>query len=310
MSASPRTRPQAGGVPGYPLADVTAQTLGRERRPTVGDFRESCPFRSPLVVSCDPDGRPCRMRCFSFLMGDVSAHRSWGRWGGSRADIIRMVDLAANSIHQHTGVEPRVQIEVSDKSDLTESGGVEVLRGFHDSDLRTVTHVGLILDIDYSKWSAARDEGNVRGTKPQDRVSIRIRKWGTSLDVSGTNRDQVRGLTDRLAHEIGHGAGSRWAQLVFIVTTVIVVNGTSFGLQYSLGRSLSRGVDIGVAVAAVLCVFGAQALALLWLFPGIELRPDGMSSRWERARKWAYGAVGGLALAMVASFFYGAISGH
>jgi hypothetical protein len=240
-------------------------------------------------------------------MAEVHAHKRWGRWGGSRADIVRMADMAARSIEQHTGVGPKIALEVSEKSGVTETGGLEVLSDLHENDLGTIESVDLTVDIDYETWSEARNAGSAEGPIPRDRVRVKIDKWGTSLHVHGDDRDQVRGLRDRMAHEIGHGAGNRWAQLAFVLAVGIVVNGATFGIQAGLGRHLSQGESIGVAALAVACVVGANLLAFFWLFPGIDIRPDGRPSRWDRTKRLVYAALGSLVLAVVGSFIYGAI---
>lgn len=201
-----------------------------------------------------------------------------------------------------------MSVTTEDKHELTERGDMRVLTDLHHEDLRELRDVHLTVSTDPAAWRTAH-QGDGYQPLPEEEVRLHIGRWGTHLYVEGDNRDHVRGLAVRLQTEVDRGAGSRWAQLGFILTLNVLINAVVIGLQSAFGDL--HGAAVWGVVAGVALLSGLTwAAAMFWLFPTIELRPDGRVSRWVRARRWTLSAVGALVIAIVGSFVYGAIPHH
>jgi hypothetical protein len=248
----------------------------------------------------------------------VTAVKTWNRWCGPRSDLLRAIELAANEIRASTGVAAKVEVEVEDRSELTDKQpNTAPLTSLHPSQLERVANVAITVTWDFDEWweKHAAGKSGPSPPPPEDRVRITVTKYDTTLNVYGDDRTRVEGLRQRLADVLGHGATNSppFQRLWFMI-----VGSWLATVGFFMGFAVPRWLDLATrnnrweAAEVVGMVLGI-ALPLLtatgawWLFPPIELLDEGQAGRARRFRKWIIGIVGGLILAVGGAFLYDAV---
>lgn len=247
----------------------------------------------------------------------VSAPKNWRRWCGPRRELVRATELASDEIRASTGVPAEIDVEVEEKSGLTNrSPDTTPITSLHPSQLQHVARVAITVTWDHDAWWETRKatkEGDEPPARPQDRVRIRVTKYGTTLDVEGDDRTRVEGARVRLAEVLERGGATNspgfhrlW---FFSLAGLLAFPGTLAGVAVAQLLGLASSNDrwelaeiAAIVLGAILAYVPGGCAA--WLFPPIELFEDGSVGRARRFRKWIIGIVGGLILAVVAGFIY------
>jgi hypothetical protein len=148
----------------------------------------------------------------------VSAPKKWRRWCGPRSELVRATELAADELRTWSGLTPKVDVRIEDHTGLTETKpDAGAIMDLHADDLRHIESVIVTVRLDREAWWRRRDEERENRRErneppqdypplPDDEVSIRVTKYGTTLEVDGEHRTSVEGLRQRLSEVLGRAA--------------------------------------------------------------------------------------------------------
>lgn len=151
---------------------------------------------------------------------------------------------------------------------------------------------------------------------PDDAASIRIWKYGTSIEVRGEDRTQVSGLLQRLTQAVTRRGATRpnvdrswFVPAAVLLLSPLALAGTSLARLLGLAsrnHAWEAGEIVGISVGCLLAI--GLGAAGWWLFPPVELLDEGDAGRFRRFRVAVFGAIGALVLGVIASAVYAAIS--
>lgn len=251
----------------------------------------------------------------------VTAPKSWRRWCGSRSELVRATQLAADQLHTATGLDSLVEVRLEDRSGLVETKHTaDAIMALHSDDLEHLASVSVTVSPDRDQWIERRADARRRGEEPtdeapRDEVRIRISKYGTTLEVTGEDRTRVEGLLARLGHSLSHAATNSPGIDRFLLLTPI---GLSFSLvpigaerlAWSLGFASQNGRwEVAEVVFMILggLLFAVPFVAAWWLFPPVEIFDDGGAGRARRFRAAIIASVGAIVLGVAASIVYDSV---
>jgi hypothetical protein len=263
---------------------------------------------------------------------------TWQRWAGSRSDVERAIQEAANAVRGWSKYDASVELSVTYRSDLTETrSGLAGFKEIHRGDFKQISRIWIAIAPDRDAYYAERDRLNeewreeararlLRGEDAGDlpeperlvagSVEIRL-PWasrGLQLEVRGEDRHAVEGLYNRLAEILSSRRAWRrldpdWA-LVAIVPMVagcgilglLVVDWLGFGAV----KNKTNDAQIAGLAIGLLAGLGLGALPW-WLYPQFELVEDGESTRAERYRTLVVSTLVAVVLGVIAAAAYDAI---
>lgn len=249
--------------------------------------------------------------------------RKWRRWAGPRSELVRAVELASDILAHHSGLPSSTDLTVEQAGDTTiTSADLSALAEIHRDDLHHIESITVRIRPDrearFNRDVEARRGGNDPPEVFDGDVSIRIWKYGTSLEVEGTDRTAVEGLTQRLADALGHAATNApgvdrplFASITFGVA-VLVLENVLLELTRAIGiahrDNQIEATETGALVVTFSLAF-AIAAGVYWLFPGVELVDDGQPTRARRSRAAMISAALAIGLGVIASALYAALGG-
>ena len=239
----------------------------------------------------------------------VTVSKKWRRWTGPTTELVRAIERASDTLASWSGIDSHIESTVVYKTGLTDQrNNVEVIEEIQKGNYSNVQEISVRvsqnLEIWYRHMSEAQQRGGTIDELPNARVSIRLSRYGTTLDVEGDERDRVEGLAQQLTETMSHfTTNSPWLDREPLPPAVFSI---SFVALIIVGLLAIRWFDFetqgGVTAAEVVVMVGAIAISivfavlLMWLFPPLELIGEGETSRLRKWRGKVIGSIGALIL--------------
>jgi hypothetical protein len=212
----------------------------------------------------------------------IQRYKKWNRWTGSPSDLAAAAAIAQKSVNQWIGTDSECRISVNRPSRLTQGLTIEQLASLPQDQIPQVSSV----DIRFGGYSA-----------PYAHLELSKESPALSIQVEGYDETQVEGTFAQMTTELDRGSRKpEWVSHRFLLVTLVfsfyvgsfllwsaLLNLTYYlhWIRYKHGNWLVQEFAvyaIAVLLMAMVCV------GTYWLFPDLELLPQGQRTRWARFR--------------------------
>jgi hypothetical protein len=230
--------------------------------------------------------------------------RTWSRWRGTRADLIRIADETRTEVQGGSGAASAsqfVQIEYAKGATDSFDSTAAFKQALDELGIRTIRRIQIAAD-------SREGDGKTFSTE----VTFSKSRPAVKVETEGTDRRDVEGIQTRLDGLVNEG--SQWD----LNTVFGFILGGLFGLGFSL---LLTGLDwswlpngtIGSVIGGLIYLVGYGLLLLLfsqgvpWLLPAFELLGSDDKPRMARIKAAALALGGtlitGIIVALVTKLF-------
>jgi hypothetical protein len=229
----------------------------------------------------------------------IRRYKKWNRWTGSPSDLAAAATIAQKSLTQLIGTDPECRISVDRPGRLTQGVNIEQLASLPQDQIPQVSSV----DIRFGGFSA-----------PYAHLELSKQAPALSLQVEGGDETQVEGTFSQMVTELDRGSRKpEWVSsttLYFVVGVcfsvgIIALPAALLNLTFHLHwiRHRASGAQMSeIAMTAVgVLLIAMTCIGTYWLFPDLELLPQGTRTRWTRFRAVALTTLSGILIGLTVS---------